>query len=140
MPELGFIGRYARLGALVALLSGCGATHQASQGEPAIERQGLREALPFTALVQQRYTPDDWPEPLVADVLPRPAALFQRRALVGSGSRYRAGADFWRNAKPSDLHGHGDLLAHDHVHGLHGALTRSGAQVRLSTCQAYPSG
>ncbi len=116
MPEPGFIGRYARLGALVA--------------------------LPFTALVQQRYTPDDWPEPLVADVLPRPAALFQCRALVGSGSRYRAGADFWRNAWPSDLHGHGDLLAHDHdhVHGLHGALTRSGAQVRLSTCQAYPSG
>ncbi|WP_445011521.1 alpha/beta hydrolase fold domain-containing protein [Vreelandella stevensii] len=106
MPDLGFIGRYARLVALVALLSGCGATHQASQGEPAIERQGLREALPFTALVQQRYTPDDWPEPLVADVLLprtegtglRPAAL-----LVHGGG--------WRNRSRDDMAGIARQLA-----------------------------
>lgn len=60
--------RVTGLGAIALLLSGCSAAQHVSQGEPAIERSGLREPLPFTRLTPRTYTPDEWPQALTADV------------------------------------------------------------------------
>lgn len=77
------VRRYSSIGALMLLLSGCGVTHRVSEGEPASTQEALSEPVPFSRQAAQRYTPDDWPEVLRADVyLPetlgeqlRPAAL-----------------------------------------------------------------
>ncbi|WP_422103465.1 alpha/beta hydrolase fold domain-containing protein [Vreelandella sp.] len=106
MPELRGIRQFVSLSALVLLLSGCGATHQVSQGAPAIEQNALKAPQPFTRLALQRYTPDDWPEVLKATVLLpelhstalRPAAL----VVHGGG---------WRNRGPEDMEGIAEQLA-----------------------------
>ncbi|WP_404375634.1 alpha/beta hydrolase fold domain-containing protein [Vreelandella aquamarina] len=106
MPDLSGLRRFVSLGTLALLLSGCGTTHQVSQGAPAIEQSELREPQPFTRLAPQRYTPDNWPEALRAHVLLpesqseglRPAAL----VVHGGG---------WRNRGPEDMEGIAEQLA-----------------------------
>lgn len=98
--------RVTGLGAVALLLSGCSASQHISQGEPAIERSGLREPQPFTRLSPRIYTPDGWPQALTANVyLPdalddvlRPAAL----VVHGGG---------WRNRSPEDMQGIAEQLA-----------------------------
>ncbi|MFN2408831.1 MAG: alpha/beta hydrolase fold domain-containing protein [Halomonas sp.] len=107
------ISRWSRLrrcsavSALALLLSGCGVTHLASQGEPANDvEDDAHQALPFKRLPPTAYTPDTWPETLNAEVyLPdsptrsrRPAAL-----IVHGGG--------WRNRGPEDMQGIAEQLA-----------------------------
>ncbi len=107
----GRFSQFARLTGLslaAALLSGCGVIHQASQGETALETRGLNAPVAFTRLPAQRYSPEDWPERLTADVLLpeakgdsgdlRPAAL----VVHGGG---------WRNRGPEDMSGIAEQLA-----------------------------
>ncbi|WP_447928087.1 alpha/beta hydrolase fold domain-containing protein [Vreelandella sp. EE27] len=85
-------------GSLALLLGGCGATHLASNGEPAQALAQEKLAVCSTALAPQRYTPPEWPEALTARVrLPdtqgeglRPAAL-----IVHGGG--------WRGRNPKDM-------------------------------------
>ncbi|HDZ48644.1 hypothetical protein LCGC14_0037930 [marine sediment metagenome] len=99
--------RITGLGALTLLLSGCGATHSVSQGDPAMENTTLREPQSFTRLTPRTYTPEEWPQALKADVyLPandisdtlRPAAL----VVHGGG---------WRNRTPEDMQSIAEQLA-----------------------------
>ena len=106
MPDLSGLRRIVSFGTLALLLSGCGATHQVSQGASAIEQNALRTPQPFTHLTPQRYTPEAWPEALNAYVLLpesqsealRPAAL----VVHGGG---------WRNRGPEDMEGIAEQLA-----------------------------
>ena len=98
--------RVTGLGAIALLLSGCSAAQHVSQGEPAIERSGLREPLPFTRLTPRTYTPDEWPQALTADVyLPgEPDDALRPAALVVHGGG-------WRNRTPEDMQGIAEQLA-----------------------------
>ncbi|MCA8863645.1 MULTISPECIES: alpha/beta hydrolase [unclassified Halomonas] len=98
--------RVTGLGAIALLLSGCSAAQHVSQGEPAIERSGLREPLPFTRLTPRTYTPDEWPQALTADVyLPNePGDALRPAALVVHGGG-------WRNRTPEDMQGIAEQLA-----------------------------
>ncbi|MBS3668603.1 alpha/beta hydrolase [Vreelandella boliviensis] len=98
--------RVTGLGAIALLLSGCSAAQHVSQGEPAIERSGLREPLPFTRLTPRTYTPDEWPQALTADVyLPdEPGDALRPAALVVHGGG-------WRNRTPEDMQGIAEQLA-----------------------------
>lgn len=106
MPDLSGLRRIVSFGTLALLLSGCGATHQVSQGASAIEQNALRTPQPFNHLTPQRYTPEAWPEALNAYVLLpesqsealRPAAL----VVHGGG---------WRNRGPEDMEGIAEQLA-----------------------------
>ncbi|MDR5897537.1 alpha/beta hydrolase [Halomonas vilamensis] len=97
------VWRCSGIGALMLLLSGCGVTHQASEGKPASTQEALREPVPFSRQAARRFTPDDWPEVLRADVyLPetsgeplRPAAL----VVHGGGWRNRGRKDMEQIAK-----------------------------------------
>lgn len=106
MRDLRGLRRILGFSALAFWLSGCGAIHQVSQGEPAIAQSALRDPQPFIRLEPQRYTPEEWPEALRAHVLlpetqssaPRPAAL-----IVHGGG--------WRNRGPEDMEGIAEQLA-----------------------------
>ncbi|RUR26681.1 alpha/beta hydrolase [Vreelandella andesensis] len=106
MPDLRTMRRYLSLSALALVISGCGAMHQVSQGLPAIEQGALNAPQTFTRLPTQRYTPDNWPQALNAQVLlpdtfdaaQRPAAL-----IVHGGG--------WRNRGPEDMEGIAEQLA-----------------------------
>ncbi len=104
---LSILRRVAGLGTLTLLLSGCGATHSVSQGDPAIESSGLHEPRPFTRLAPKTYTPDEWPQALEADVyLPGndPTDTLRPAALVVHGGG-------WRNRTPEDMQGIAEQLA-----------------------------
>lgn len=89
--------RYTGLGMMTAFLSACGGIHQASQGEPAVNRSGLHEPVGFTRQLAQRYSPDEWPQVLRADVyLPDPDGELRPAALVVHGGG-------WRNRGPEDM-------------------------------------
>ena len=91
------LARYSGLGMIAAFLVGCGGIHQASQGEPALSRKALHEPDGFTRQLAQRYSPDDWPQVLRADVyLPEPDAELRPAALVVHGGG-------WRNRGPEDM-------------------------------------
>jgi len=96
----GRFSQFARLTGLslaAALLSGCGVIHQTSQGETALETQGLNAPVAFTRLPAQRYSPEDWPQPLNADVyLPEANGELRPAALVVHGGG-------WRNRGPEDM-------------------------------------
>lgn len=103
---LATLRRVTGLGALAMLLSGCGATHSVSQGDPAIESSALREPQPFTRLAPSIYTPEEWPQALNADVyLPNGSAdTLRPAALVVHGGG-------WRNRTPEDMQGIAEQLA-----------------------------
>ena len=91
------LGRYTGLGMVAAFLVGCSGIHQASQGEPALTRQALHEPVGFTRELAQRYSPDEWPQVLSADVyLPEPDGELRPAALVVHGGG-------WRNRGPEDM-------------------------------------
>ncbi|WP_447555400.1 alpha/beta hydrolase fold domain-containing protein [Vreelandella sp. EE22] len=98
MQAIRAIRRSLGAGSLALLLGGCGATHIATSGEPALANTVERPAIRAATLAPQRYTPSDWPAPLTARVrLPqtqdtrlRPAAL-----IVHGGG--------WRGRSPQDM-------------------------------------
>ncbi|MBT2771803.1 alpha/beta hydrolase [Halomonas sp. ISL-60] len=98
--------RATGLGAVVLLLSGCSAAQHVSQGEPAVESSALRAPQPFTRLAPRVYTPEAWPQALMADVyLPDdPSDVRRPAALVVHGGG-------WRNRTPEDMHGIAEQLA-----------------------------
>lgn len=98
--------RYISLGALMLALSGCGTTHRVSEGEPAVTTDALREPIGFSRHLGQRYTPEDWPEVLRADVyLPQTAGTEKRpAALVVHGGG-------WRNPGRDDMTAIAEKLA-----------------------------
>lgn len=98
MPDMLGLRRIVGFSALALWLSGCGATHQVTQGEPAIDQSALREPQPFTRLDPQRYTPEAWPEPLRAHVLlpSTQSSALRPAALVVHGGG-------WRNRGPEDM-------------------------------------
>lgn len=91
------IRRSLGTGGLALLLGGCGATHLATNGEPAAAQAPLAPSVDSTPIAAERYTPAGWPEPLTARVrLPdtssdglHPAALI----VHGGGWRGRSPAD-----------------------------------------------
>ncbi|WP_074395412.1 alpha/beta hydrolase [Halomonas sp. HL-93] len=104
---LKYLQCFGGVSVLTLLLSGCGVTHLASQGEAANEVDAAaQQATPYTRLPPMPYTPDAWPETLNAEVyLPdtptqarRPAAL-----IVHGGG--------WRNRSPEDMQGIAEELA-----------------------------
>lgn len=104
---LSSLRRVTGLGALTLFLSGCGATHSVSQGDPAIESSALREPQPFTRLAPRTYTPDEWLQALRADVyLPanNPNGTLRSAALVVDEGG-------WRNRTPEDMQGIAEQLA-----------------------------
>jgi len=106
MPDMLGLRRIVGFSALALWLSGCGATHQVTQGEPAIEQSALREPQPFTRLDPQRYTPEAWPEPLRAHVLlpSTQSSALRPAALVVHGGG-------WRNRGPEDMERIAEQLA-----------------------------
>lgn len=106
MPDIRGLRRIVSVSALAVWLSGCGATHQVSQGEPAIEQGTLRAPQPFSRLAPQPYTPETWPETLRAQVLLPETSGDARRpaALVVHGGG-------WRNRGPEDMEGIAAQLA-----------------------------
>lgn len=93
--------------ALVLLLSGCGVTHIASQGEPAnTTNKDDDQALSYMRLPPTTYTPDAWPEALSAEVyLPQsPTQTLRPAALIVHGGG-------WRNRSPEDMQGIAEQLA-----------------------------
>ncbi|TVP48616.1 MAG: alpha/beta hydrolase [Halomonas sp.] len=99
--------RVTGLGALALVLSGCGATHQASQDDPAINGNTLNTPQSFTRLSPRTYTPEEWPQALRADVyLPRHGSgdALRPAALVVHGGG-------WRNRSPEDMEGIAEQLA-----------------------------
>ncbi|AIA73638.1 lipase [Halomonas campaniensis] len=106
MLDLRIMRRYLGVSALTLLMSGCGATHQASQGLPAIEQGMLNTPQTFTRLPSKRYTPDDWAQTLSAQVLLPNASDAERRpaALIVHGGG-------WRNRGPDDMEAIAEQLA-----------------------------
>lgn len=100
------VRRYSGIGALMLLLSGCGVTHRGSDGGPTLAQEALREPVPFSRQAAKRYTPDDWPEVLRADVyLPETSAGKARpAALVVHGGG-------WRNRGREDMYAIAEKLA-----------------------------
>jgi acetyl esterase/lipase len=88
------------------LLSGCGVSHRVSEGEPASAEEALRAPVSFSRQAAQRYTPDDWPEVLRADVyLPEtPGERLRPAALVVHGGG-------WRNRGRDDMANIAEKLA-----------------------------
>lgn len=90
--------RAAGVGLMALILSGCGAMHRTNGDRLAILETSPRPLVAVTRLDAQRYSPDDWPEPLNAsvylprtdDTAPRPAAL----VVHGGG---------WRNGGPAEM-------------------------------------
>lgn len=102
-----YLSQYVGLSALVLLVGGCGSTHQASQGTPAIEQALLhQETFTFSRLAPQRYTPQEWPEVLNAQVLLPHTPGIERRpaALIVHGGG-------WRNRGPEDMESIAEQLA-----------------------------
>lgn len=98
MQAIRAVFRSLGVGSLALLLSGCGATHIATNGEPAVTSALERAPVSSTALEPQRYTPDTWPEPLSARVrLPdTPVGRLRPAALIVHGGG-------WRGRSPSDM-------------------------------------
>ncbi|MCZ0930696.1 alpha/beta hydrolase [Halomonas janggokensis] len=99
--------RCSAVSALALLLSSCGVTHLASQGEPASGAdEGARQALSYKRLPPTPYTPDAWPEALNAEVyLPHsPTQTRRPAALIVHGGG-------WRNRGPEDMQGIAEQLA-----------------------------
>ncbi|MDQ7732239.1 alpha/beta hydrolase [Halomonas sp. SpR1] len=98
--------RVTGLGAVALLLSGCSASQHFSQAEPAVESSALRDPQPFTRLPPRTYTPEEWPQALMADVyLPDdPGDALRPAALVVHGGG-------WRNRTPEDMQGIAEQLA-----------------------------
>jgi acetyl esterase/lipase len=101
-PRWKYLAYIGSISVLTLLLSGCGVTHLASQGEPAnaVENAASQEALSYTRLPPMPYTPDVWPETLNAEVyLPdTPTQARRPAALVVHGGG-------WRNRSPEDMQG-----------------------------------
>ncbi|MCB8887972.1 alpha/beta hydrolase [Vreelandella malpeensis] len=100
------VRRYLGLGGLSLMLSGCGAMHLASPGEPALGQVRPAPPVSSTALAAERYTPMDWPAPLEARVrLPAtPAGTLRPAALIVHGGG-------WRRRSPDDMEGIARQLA-----------------------------